>query len=59
MGYSDTFITSNLGFGLVALCTKLLTSAHAGPMLRVNCPVFSPFAQPPLAPFFSPSRPHM
>ncbi len=43
--------------GLVALRTQLQTSALAGPMLRVNCPVFSPLAQSPL-PLFTPIPAH-
>jgi hypothetical protein len=31
---------------MVVLCRKLRTSSLAGSMLRVNCPIFSPFAQP-------------
>jgi hypothetical protein len=30
---------------MVALCTKLQTSTFAGPMLRVNCLIFSPLAK--------------
>ncbi len=37
--------------GMVTLCMHLRTSALAGSMLRVNCPVFSPLAQSPLPPF--------
>jgi hypothetical protein len=42
--------------GMVALCTKLQTSALAGPMLRVNRPAFSTFAQLPLFPFPLPAH---
>jgi hypothetical protein len=37
--------------GMVALCTKKQTSSLAGPMLRVDCTIFSPLAWPPLPPF--------
>jgi hypothetical protein len=43
---------------MVALCTRKGTSALAAPMLRVNCPVFSPLPGPH-RPFFPPSHPHM
>jgi hypothetical protein len=38
--------------GMVALFKKFQTSVLAGPMLRVNCLIFSPIAQPPVASLF-------
>jgi hypothetical protein len=40
---------------MVALCMKKRISILAGPMIRVNCCIFSPLAWP----LFSPSCPHM
>jgi hypothetical protein len=37
---------------------RMLTSAHAGPMLRINCPIFQPLALPS-TPRFSPTPPHI
>jgi hypothetical protein len=37
--------------GTVALWTKKQTSTLAGPMLRVNCLIFSPHAWPPFSHF--------
>jgi hypothetical protein len=40
---------------VVALCMRMRTSAHAGPMLWIHCPIF----QGPPIPHFSPTPPHM
>jgi hypothetical protein len=37
-----TGVQITLLLGMMALCTRKRTSAHAGPGLRVNCPIFSP-----------------
>ncbi len=46
-------IKKALLLGVVALCTRMRTSTHTGPMLRINCPIF----QPPCSALASPKYP--